>query len=117
MDIIADEIIRKGLPKGNETVNKIAKEICKIFPSECEVSIRIVHLEWIKSINPFCLFLKEVYYLPPRSRGPTQKHSAGILINKLRNFKTIKSKVPAQDNNDNENIRSLNGKIQLYMTI
>lgn len=45
------------------------------------------------------------------SRGPTQKHSAGILINKLRNFKTIKSKLTADDN-DNENIQSLNGKIQ-----
>lgn len=35
---LVDEIIRKGIPKGNATASKMAKEICKLFPSEFEVS-------------------------------------------------------------------------------
>lgn len=37
VDIIADQIILKGIPKGNATASKMAKEICELFPSENEV--------------------------------------------------------------------------------
>lgn len=37
VDIVADEVFRKGIPKGNATASKLAKEICQLFPSELEV--------------------------------------------------------------------------------
>lgn len=37
-DIIVDEIMLKGKPKGNATASAMAKKICVLFPSEYEVS-------------------------------------------------------------------------------
>lgn len=37
VDIIVDEVIRKDMSRGNSTASQIARNICEIFPTECEV--------------------------------------------------------------------------------
>lgn len=57
-----------------------------------------------------CQNPQEIYYVKPRSRGPEQSHSAGVLINKLRNFKRLISKTCAPEISDSSSQpNSLNG--------
>lgn len=55
--------------------------------------------------------------MPPRSRGPTQTHSAGILVNKLRNFKRLFAKPNNKDiaDTDHEYLQYLNGLYKMYL--
>lgn len=69
MDILADEIFKQNIPRGNASLSILAKKIIELFPNEDEVSKTC---NYCYSHYNFVLFLADVLHCATNS-GPASK--------------------------------------------
>ncbi|XP_011699087.1 PREDICTED: uncharacterized protein LOC105456607 [Wasmannia auropunctata] len=71
LDIVANYMLKINKKPSSYEIGLISKKICELFPSETE----------------------DTYYYLPYTNGPNQKNSAGKLIDKIRNTKSLLKKL------------------------